>query len=96
LITKNIKNSDDSDEKDFLKIMLRLKDDWNFNMNDALISSFTTLSIDLEDEKTRYDELIPLMQNEIDLVNNINILSIFATTSLEYKKTLEHTLDLQG
>jgi len=96
LITKNIKNSEDSDEKDFLKIMLRLKDDWNFNMTDALISSFTTLSIDLEDEKTRYDELIPLMQNEIDLVNNINILSIFATTSLEYKKTLEHTLDLQG
>jgi len=76
--------------------MLRLKDDWKFNMNDALINTFTTLSIDNDDEKIRHDELIPLMQTEIDLINNINILSIFATTNHEYKKTLEHTLDLQG
>jgi len=78
--------------------MLRLKDDWKFNMNDALINTFTTLSIELEDEKTRHDELIPVMKNEIDLINNINVLHIFATTNQEYKKTLVHTLklDIEG
>lgn len=80
LVTKIIELKD-SDEKDFLKIMLRLKDDWRFNMNDALINTFTTLSIDIDDERNRHNELIPQMQNEIDLINNINILSIFSTTN---------------
>ena len=47
-------------------------------MNDALIQTFTTLSTDNADELARYEELIPQIIDEIDLISNVNILSIFS------------------
>lgn len=62
---------------DFFKIRLRIKDKWQFNMNDALIESFIYLPYK-EAYRAREKELLKHMKEEVDIVNNINIISIFS------------------
>jgi len=59
LVTRHVDRKESENTFDYLKINLRIKDDWKFNMNDALIQTFTTLSTDNADELARYEELIP-------------------------------------
>ena len=78
LVSRHVNRKESDTTFDYLKINLRIKDNWKFNMNDALIQTFTTLSTDNADELARYEELIPQIIDEIDLISNVNILSIFS------------------
>ena len=53
------------------------------------------MSTDNADELARYEELIPQIIDEIDLISNVNILSIFSMVDQQYKKTLDYTLKLK-
>ena len=61
----------------YMKIHLRLKDNLTFNMNDAFIEAYKVLPATIDYKKYRSD-LDKRMVDEVDLVNNINILSVIA------------------
>jgi hypothetical protein len=62
---------------DFFKLKLRMKDIDKFNLNDGLIEAYKSLP-DKKIYDERRNELEKIIRDEIDLVNNVNILSIFA------------------
>lgn len=71
-------NQDDGgSEMDYFKINLRLKDIDRFNLNDGFIEAFKSLPTKATYAERR-SELEKIIRDEIDLVNNVNILSIFA------------------
>lgn len=78
---------------DFYMVHLRLKDNWQFSLNDAYVESFMSLPC-IEQYDPRQKELLKYMKDEVDLVNNLNIISIFANggSSPEYKLNLEAAL----
>ena len=67
----------DDTAMDFFKINLRMKDTNKFNLNDAFIEVYTTLPSTSQYDARR-KELDRIIRDEIDIINNFNILSIFA------------------
>lgn len=65
---------------DFFKINLHMKDTDKFNLNDAFIEVYQTLPSTPEYDARR-QELDRIMRDEIDIINNVNILSFFAISS---------------
>ena len=68
---------DDESQVAYIRINLRLKENANFDLNDGFIEAYKSLPITEEYEDYRL-ELQKKMVNSIDIINNINILSIFS------------------
>ena len=58
-------------------INLKLKERDRFNLNDAFIEAYKALPAS-EDYNQRREELQNIVHDEVDLLKNVNILSIFA------------------